>query len=83
MDWEKKKLLIEIEKEKLLKWIGFLQTLLLICLSATVSIFYHKQKFDFWVVSGAVVSLCILLDMLWNYQKVDRLKLELTEGEGK
>jgi hypothetical protein len=81
MDWEKKKLLLEIEKEKLLKWINFLQTLLLLSLSGTVSVFYHEKTFSFWFVSGAITSICILFDLLWNYKKLDRLKLELTEGE--
>jgi hypothetical protein len=50
MDWEKQKFLmelelkkLEIEKEKLLKWIGFLQTALLIVTSATISILYHTK----------------------------------------
>ena len=84
MNWEKQKFLLElelkkleIEKEKLLKWIGFLQTVLLITASATISILYHSKETNKWIVAGGVISFLLLLDLLWNYRKVDKLKKEM------
>jgi len=84
MNWEKQKFLLElelkkleIEKEKLLKWIGFLQTVLLITASATISILYHSKETNKWTVAGGVISFLLLLDLLWNYRKVDKLKKEM------
>jgi hypothetical protein len=91
MDWERKKFLIELEvkrleleKEKLLKWISFLQTAFLLVISATVSVLYKTDgEFTRWVVGGIILSFSILLILLWNYRKVDRLKKELYSLEEK
>jgi len=91
MDWERKKFLfelevkrLELEKEKLLKWIGFLQTSFLLVISATVSVLYKTDgEFTRWAVGGTILSFSILFILLWNYRKVDRLKKELSSLEEK
>ena len=85
MEWEKQKFLmelelkkLEIEKEKILKWIGFLQTNSIIALSATASIFYKNQgTIDRWIIAGAAGFVFLLFELLLNYRKLDRLKIEL------
>jgi len=82
MEWEKQKLLVELEIEKikiemesLSKWIWFLQACFLLTVSATVSVFYKNHyKLDLWISFAFFLSLILLADLLWNFRKLSKLK---------
>ena len=70
---------LEFEKDKLLKWIGFLQTIFLLTASATVSLLYHKQEIDFWRFLGIGTSVVFFAEVLFNYRKLNNLKKKIDE----
>lgn len=82
MEWEKQKFLIELEIEKvkieiesLSKWIWFLQACFLLTLSATVGAFYKNHyEIDFWTTIAFFLALILLIDLLWNFRKLSKLK---------
>jgi len=80
MTWRDQKFLIELElkrleirKERLLKWISFLQTTLLLIASATTGIAYKGEQ-DFWVWIGMLISTGIFIDIGIYYKKVERIE---------
>ena len=80
MEWEKQKFLIELElkkleirKENILKRISFLQTLILLTISAVVGTFY-KSGLTFLVKSGVLILSFLSLDLLYYYRKLDSLE---------
>jgi len=91
MDWEKQKYILDLElkklelrKEKILKWISFTQTSFLLSFSATVSVLYkHGGKVDLWFLAGSLLSLLLLLDLLLNLWRIDRLEREIEKIQEK
>jgi len=80
MEWEKQKLLVELEIEKikiemesLSKWVWFLQACFLLTVSATVSEAYRSGT-TVWSISGTFLTVLTLLDLLINFRKLAKLK---------
>jgi len=87
MDWEKQKFLIElelkkleVEKERLLKWVSFLQTAFLITISATVGIAYKGEN-PFWGLAGTFISAITFFDLTIYYRKVRKIENKIDEAK--
>ena len=85
MNWERYKFIIElelkkfeIEKERLLKWISFLQTAFLITISATIGIAYKGEN-PIWGLAGTLVSAIIFFDLTIYYRKMLKIESKIEE----
>ena len=84
MEWEKRKFLVELKlrelefrKERILKLMGFLQTLFVVCISATVGIIFKENVL--WSVLGLCSCLLLAGDIAYRYKSLELLEKRIAE----